>query len=326
MNSRSHLFTLNNYTPADEQQIADCFDRKEVKYIIYGKEISATGTPHLQGYLYTSNRVNLDWLREHLSGTAHFEAADGSHEQNRAYCSKGTGTSAAPQNADVTTLGEMPRQGKRKDLDDFKAASVLGMTKRQMMEDDQHWKVWFRNRHSAELTRQYWNHRNEGGNPDDFPLDAFLMDDLDINDGKTIILYGPTSVGKTTFAVAHFKNPLFVCDMDDLKNLDEGSHDGIVFDDMSFMHIPRDPQVHIVDQRRRNSIRIRFVTCSIPRKFPKIITTNRESCESARNDETDANGTHLRVLLDDPAINARCSYVEFQPGFVHFCARAPNQQ
>lgn len=52
LRSRDWCFTLNNYKPTDEallQQISS-------KYLIYGREIGASGTPHLQGYIYFNNQ------------------------------------------------------------------------------------------------------------------------------------------------------------------------------------------------------------------------------------------------------------------------------
>ena len=52
LRSRDWCFTVNNYTPQDEELLHNI----ESKYLIYGYEVAPnTGTPHLQGYIYFAN-------------------------------------------------------------------------------------------------------------------------------------------------------------------------------------------------------------------------------------------------------------------------------
>lgn len=65
---------------------------KPIRYLCWGEEVAPeTGTRHLQGYVVFNEKK-----KQRLSGvkkilgdeTAHLEVARGSHEQNKAYCSK----------------------------------------------------------------------------------------------------------------------------------------------------------------------------------------------------------------------------------------------
>lgn len=107
-----------------------------------------------------------------------------------------------------------------------------------------------------------------------FYMEDFLKGPLPLPAGKSLFLHGPSRVGKTHYACAHFQNPLLVCDMDDLKSFKPTKHDGIVFDDMSFLHIPPEKVIHLVDQEFARTIRCRHTNAALPAFTPKIFTHN----------------------------------------------------
>lgn len=82
--ARGWTFTLNNYD-ATELHLLQEFCKKK-KYII-GKEVGEQGTPHLQGYLYSKSPIRWSTMKK-LNNRMHFEAAKGSMDDNRKYCSK----------------------------------------------------------------------------------------------------------------------------------------------------------------------------------------------------------------------------------------------
>jgi len=109
---------------------------------------------------------------------------------------------------------------------------------------------------------------------------------------QSIVLLGPSNTGKTEFALAHFKNPKLVTDIDELLDFDPGEHDGIVFDDMDFNSQSRNAQIAIVDQSMPRAIRCRYRSPVIPRGTKKIFTCN-----------------NWPVSIDDAAIKRRCRLV-----------------
>jgi len=91
---------------------------------------------------------------------------------------------------------------------------------------------------------------------------------------QSTVLIGPSNIGKTQFAKAHFKNPLFVSHMDRLRDYEPGVHDGIIFDDMDFKHLPRTAQIHITDWDEERDIHARYGCAKIPANTQKIFTCN----------------------------------------------------
>lgn len=96
--ARNWCFTLNNYTPEEYDRILTaCRNVPFSKYII-GKETGEQGTPHLQGFVCTTLEHYKFRPLERLrfgnvalrdgKNAVHWEAAKGSIDENREYCSK----------------------------------------------------------------------------------------------------------------------------------------------------------------------------------------------------------------------------------------------
>jgi len=82
--SRAFCFTWNNYP--DEHQ--DLLDELAYRYVVFGYEWApATGTPHLQGYLYFDNARSHRSMCRALPGV-HLTVARGSYLDNYKYCTK----------------------------------------------------------------------------------------------------------------------------------------------------------------------------------------------------------------------------------------------
>lgn len=101
--SRRWVFTLNNYVPEDLSQISSW----EATYLVYGKEVGDSGTPHLQGFVIFGKPRTLFSLKN-LHGRCHWEVARGTSEQAAKYCKK---------DGDFIELGVFPSsQGRRNDI------------------------------------------------------------------------------------------------------------------------------------------------------------------------------------------------------------------
>jgi len=80
--SRSYVYTLNNYTPAEELSVQAIV----CTYHVYGRETGESGTPHLQGYIYFSTLKSFKQLKGFIP-RAHIEIA-GTLEPAIQYCKK----------------------------------------------------------------------------------------------------------------------------------------------------------------------------------------------------------------------------------------------
>ncbi len=94
----------------------------------------------------------------------------------------------------------------------------------------------------------------------------------------THLFYGDADIGKTSFAIAHFKHPFFCTELDNLKNFSKSLHDGIVFDDLteSFGDLSDDVVIHLLDVDHPRQIKCRYFNATIPSGTRKIITTVKD--------------------------------------------------
>lgn len=87
--SRSWCFTLNNYTQDDEQRIGTYTEEREADYVVYGREVGESGTPHLQGFILFAAKKRLSGVKElFLPAKPHLERMRGTKQQAIAYCKK----------------------------------------------------------------------------------------------------------------------------------------------------------------------------------------------------------------------------------------------
>ena len=102
--SRSYVFTLNNYTQEEYNELLEI----EARYKVIGKEVGEQGTPHLQGYIYFENPKSMNPLKK-INKRIHWEQAKGTPVQASEYCKKEN---------NFYEDGELPSQGRRSDIEE----------------------------------------------------------------------------------------------------------------------------------------------------------------------------------------------------------------
>lgn len=111
--ARHWCFTLNHFADDELADLASlCVETQpgHLRYLVVGREVGETGTPHLQGYLELKSKQFLTWLRDHVSSRAHFEPRRGTREEARDYCMK---------DGDWLETGEWKEEerGRRRDIE-----------------------------------------------------------------------------------------------------------------------------------------------------------------------------------------------------------------
>ena len=272
--SRRWAMTLNNYEEGYEAGLKDLVSSLPgVSYMICGLEVGESGTPHLQAYIELSKRSTISGLKTQLQCNAwHLEKAGGNADQNIKYCKK---------DGNFWTVGAPMQQGRRSDLDRIRQDIMDGASLREIANDNFSQWVVYRRSFEAFIAMQV--------KPVPIPTGPFKWPYLD--NIASVVLWGDAGIGKTEFAKFLLSPaPLFVTHIDDLRMFDSSVHSGIIFDDMSFFHLPRESQIHLVDFDNPRSIHIRYGCATIPSGTRKIFTTNV------------FNGG---IFLEDGAINRR---------------------
>lgn len=82
--SRGWCFTLNNWTPAQ----ATAIEALSCRYLVYGREVGASGTPHLQGYIYFKDARTFRAVKKAFPKATHLECTQGTPQQASTYCKK----------------------------------------------------------------------------------------------------------------------------------------------------------------------------------------------------------------------------------------------
>lgn len=84
---KAYSFTLNNYSENEYETLSSVL-RDEGQYGIIGREVGASGTPHLQGYVMFKRPYHFSTIKDRYLPRCHIEVSAGSPAANRSYCSK----------------------------------------------------------------------------------------------------------------------------------------------------------------------------------------------------------------------------------------------
>lgn len=280
---RRYVFTLNNYTADEiEQLMLAVEDNDLIRGLGFGYETGENGTPHLQGVVALTRNCRITQLKTWDGfGRMHLETMRDQWDTAEDYCKKGEQTKAewdefkreGPNyglNAQYQFWGERPvNQGKRTDLQELQTALDSNVPLHEIAQE--HFSAWMRYERGIRSYRMIQTTVTDAA-PMVWTQDDFTWEAPPII--KSLILWGDAGIGKTEWAKTLLPNAIFVSHIDDLRNYDVNVHEGIIFDDMNFGHMPRTAQIHLLDYDNPRSIHVRYGTCRIPHGTKKIFTTN----------------------------------------------------
>lgn len=124
--ARNWVFTLNNYTEEDVARLREYTSLAECRYLVFGREVGGSGTPHLQGYVCFGGRYTLARARAIIGDRAHLEVMRGTPAEASSYCKK---------DGDFEEYYECPGgRGSRSDLKSALLAIKRGISKRDLIE------------------------------------------------------------------------------------------------------------------------------------------------------------------------------------------------
>lgn len=170
---RRFVFTLNNYTKEEEEQIqaTDC------RWLIYGRETGEAGTPHLQGACVIGRQVAFSTIKTWPGfARCHISTMNGKPEDSLRYCSK--------EDTQPFQKGQIPNgEGRRNDLHEAVARlrdSKSSADFRELVKDDDFAVVYVKYNKGLTL------------------LSNLLQAERDRTIApKVVWIHGPTGTGKT---------------------------------------------------------------------------------------------------------------------------------
>lgn len=139
--ARAYVFTLNNYTDAELVSLRVNGADSALRYLIFGKEVASSGTPHLQGYCEFQSAKTLSAVKRFFGvDRIHLEARRGTAAQAADYCKKEQVRARAPDYFNVSfqnfeEFGTLSAQGKRNDLSAVRQVAMDGGMKAVVLGD-----------------------------------------------------------------------------------------------------------------------------------------------------------------------------------------------
>lgn len=107
-----------------------------------------------------------------------------------------------------------------------------------------------------------------------YPIEAFNAEPSTFEDKKHKIFIGPTNIGKTQFALAHFKHPLLVRNKQDWTRYNPDLTDGIVLDDLPLRKWQSETLINTLEWDMDRTERVLYGQARVKAGTPQIICCN----------------------------------------------------
>lgn len=313
---RQYVFTLHEQLDTFPGTDSLCWkphginwESQGVRYIVAGLEKApTTGRLHWQGYIQLHSPKGINGVKTAM-GTAqvHLEGARGTPAEAIAYSKKmDTAVLAEDGSKVLFEWGDpvMAKQEKMSRDDAYRKVLEAGSKDEAMalfMELAPKDYVVYNQQMRRVLDDKFGKRLPKIRDMSTFTYAPIPKERLD---KQSVVLRGMSGAGKTAFALAHFKKPLLIRHIDQLKDFNPNDYDGLVFDDMSFNHWPPEANIHLFDLENDSHINCRYNTGFIPAGFHRIFTTNKEIDKfvSSNIDNEEQNQAIMRRLHIVPIV------------------------
>jgi len=262
--ARDYCFTLNNYTDAHIQALEDL----DCVYIVYGKEVGESGTPHLQGYVRWASPRTFNATKTAMPDGTHIERKKGTCKQAIDYCKK---------DGDVYERGDPPMTQEEKGAANKRRyAEALDAAKEGRFDDIP----------EDLYTRHYQTYKKI--------REDYLPKPQDLDELENEWRYGPTGTGKSRSAHEMYPNA-YIKKADTIWWDGYNGEDVVIIDDFDKYHVKLGYQLKIwLDHYKFQAERKGGSSYIRPKKI--IITSNYHP-RDIWDDEKTLNPVLRRVTL-----------------------------
>lgn len=198
---------------------------KHVDWLIGQREQGARGMVHLQLMFGFKNPRSLSGVMRSL-GLSSVQIVN-DPDATLKYCTDITKRIPGSQ---IITFGKIPNFNRKINNDFLKELNEYKNTTDIMQAIEEHDPLFYIL--NEKKLASYYASKFDAGDPSKFKLQDFLMNAF-TDFSKVIVLIGATGLGKTEFALSHFKHPLRIRDKEDWRRLTVKT-DGVVLDDLNF--------------------------------------------------------------------------------------------
>ena len=310
---RNMFITIHNKEGPTKEQVVERIRTLDVQHFVVAQEYGKSEeTPHIQAVMKFSRKIAMTKIKQALQVQQTHVERTISYKDAVEYCKK--------EDENYIEEGEYEEggQSKKDHWTNIKEMLKNGYTKQDIAEEyPKEYATCYKGIEELKNVLQPNIVKSKQG----YTIDKCKWERIDFSDNKTIILHGPSGKGKTPYAIASLKNPLYVRHKDTLKQFTPGIHDGIVCDDMTFYHMGREPILSFIENEREAQIDVKNSCVCLPAQTKKIITTNMESPFTKElayvlKDENEEMNEEIPDipdgLYDDPAIRKRTRYIKVE--------------
>lgn len=269
--------TFNNFLTGDEEEQLDKVEKykEKVDWLIGQHETGEKGIKHFQCMFGWKNQKLLTTVKNYnLPHTETIQITEKPFNM-LLYC---TDETKRDKFTEVIRWGKIPDFKKSKnEFKDITADPVKDLLEAGGSKEDilkrayEHNQTWYMNNHKKLKTLL----DEKIPEPDlaTYDIQLFNMKPIQFHAEKHVLLMGPTGVGKTQFALAHFKHPLLVKDKEDYRRFTDQT-DGIVMDDIAFKTWLPETLLKLVDTLCTITQQVKYGSVRIPGKIKRIICVN----------------------------------------------------